>query len=216
MLRLWMSLVLLCAGPLVCGVASSAADSITPSVDKVVQWNKPLLTIVRTPGAQPPTIHSTHSFAILHAAIYDAVNAIDATHEPFIVRIEHVSPSASQQAAAAAAAHEVLLTLYPTFQTTLDAQFEQSLAQIPDGTAKASGIDVGKAVAQATLIMRSDDGSAATPVPYIFGTAAGDYQSTPPNFPKQPAFTHWPQVETFVLKRARQFRPGPPPTGTIA
>jgi hypothetical protein len=189
---------------------------MSSSVDEVVQWNKTLLTIVRTPGAQPATIHPTRSFAILHAAIYDAVNAIDATHEPYLVRIEHVSPRGSQEAAAAAAAHEVLLALYPTFQTTLDAQFEQSLAQIPDGTAKTIGTDVGKAVAQATLIMRSDDGSAATPVPYVFGTAAGDYQSTPPNFPKQPAFTHWPQVETFVLERARQFRPGPPPALTSA
>jgi hypothetical protein len=212
MLRLWMSLSLLCAGQLVYGVAWSAADSATGTV--VIQWNKTLLTIVRTPGAQPATVHSTRSFAILHAAIYDAVNAIDATHEPFLVRVEHVSPRASQEAAASAAAHAVLLSLYPTFQTVLDAQFEQSLAQIPDGKDKTIGIDVGKAVAQATLIMRSDDGSAAPPVPYVFGTAAGDYQSTPPNFPKQPAFTHWPQVETFVLERARQFRPGPPPALT--
>jgi hypothetical protein len=216
MLRLWMSFALLSAGPLVCGVALSAADSISSSVDEVAQWNKTLLTIVRTPGAQPATVHPTRSFAILHAAIYDAVNAIDATHEPYLVRIELVSPRASQEAAAAAAAHEVLLALYPTFQTTLDAQLEQSLARIPDGTDKTIGTDVGKAVAQATLIMRSDDGSAATPAPYVFGTAPSDYQSTPPNFPKQPAFTQWPQVETFVLERARQFRPGPPPPLTSA
>src|ERR1700730_9404298 len=214
MLRLWMSFALLSAGPLVCGVALSAADSISSSVDEVVQWNKTLLTIVRTPGAQPATVHPTRSFAFLHAAIYDAGNAIDATHEPFLVRIEHVSPRASQQAAAAAAAHEVLLALYPTFQPALDAQFEQSLARIPDGTDKTIGIDVGKAVAQATLIMRADDGSAATPAPYVFGTAPGDYQSTPPNLPKQPAFLQWPRVETFAMERADQFRPGPPPALT--
>jgi hypothetical protein len=196
------------------GVAWSAADSATDTV--VIQWNKTLLAIVRTPGAQPATVHSTRSFAILHAAIYDAVNAIDATREPFLVRVEHVSPHASQEAAASSAAHAVLLSLYPTFQTMLDAQFEQSLARIPDGKDKAIGIDVGNAVAQATLIMRSDDGSAAPPVPYVFGTAAGDYQSTPPNFPKQPVFTHWPQVETFVLERASQFRPGAPPALTSA
>jgi membrane-associated phospholipid phosphatase len=211
MLRLSISLVLLCAGPLMCGPAWSTTDSVSDPVDEVIQWNKILLTIVRTPGAQPATIHSTHSFAILHAAIYDAVNAIDATHEPFLVRIEHVPLHASQQAAASAAAHEVLLALYPTFQTMLDAQFEQSLARVPDGKDKTIGTDVGKAVAQATLIMRTDDGSAAMPVPYIFGTAAGNYQSTPPNFPKQPVFTHWPRVETFALERASQFRPGPPP-----
>lgn len=216
MLRLCMSLALLCAGPLMFGFAWSATDSSSTSVDEVVQWNKTLLTIVRTPGAQPATVHATHSFAILHAAIYDAVNAIDATHEPFLVRVEHVSPQASQEAAASSAAHEVLLALYPTFQTQLDAQLEQSLAQIPDGKDKTVGIDVGKAVARATLIMRMDDGSAATPIPYVFGTAPGDYQSTPPNFPKQPVFTQWPGVEPFVLERANQFRPGLPPALTSA
>src|SRR5258705_1967494 len=152
----------------------------------------------------------------MHAAIYDAVNSIDATHESYLVRIERVSPRASQEAAVAAAAHETLVTLYPAFQTELDQQFEQSLAQIPDGADKTAGIDVGTGVALATLALRSDDGSAATPIPYIFGDAPGDYQSTPPNFPKQPVFTHWSRVTPFALESARQFRPGPPPALTSA
>jgi len=214
MLRLWMSLSLLCALQLLAGVAVSATDFMTSSADEVVQWNKTLLTILRTPGAQPATVHPTRSFAILHAAIYDAVNSINTTHEPYLVRVDHVSPHASQEAAAAAAAHEVLLALYPTFQTLLDAQLEQSLARIPDGTDKTRGTDLGRAIAQATLILRSDDGSATAPVPYVFGTAPGNYQSTPPNFPKQPVFTHWPHVIPFALRQARQFRPGPPPALT--
>jgi len=209
-----MSLSLLCALQLLAGVAVSAADFMTSSADEVVQWNKTLLTILRTPGAQPATVHPTRSFAILHAAIYDAVNSINTTHEPYLVRVDHVSPHASQEAAAAAAAHEVLLALYPTFQTLLDAQLEQSLARIPDGTDKTRGTDLGRAIAQATLILRSDDGSATAPVPYVFGTAPGNYQSTPPNFPKQPVFTHWPHVIPFALRQARQFRPGPPPALT--
>ena len=214
MLRLWMSLSLLCALQLLAGVAVSATDFMTSSADEVVQWNKTLLTILRTPGAQPATVHPTRSFAILHAAIYDAVNSINTTHEPYLVRVDHVSPHASQEAAAAAAAHEVLLALYPTFQTLLDAQLEQSLARIPDGTDKTRGTDLGRAIAQATLILRSDDGSATAPVPYVFGTAPGNYQSTPPNFPKQPVFTHWPHVIPFALRQAKQFRPGPPPALT--
>jgi hypothetical protein len=210
MLRFWTSLALMCATPLVYS-ASSYADSAVGSVDEVIQWNKTLLTIVRTPGAQPATVHPTHSFAIMHAAVYDAVNAIDSTHKPYLVRVEHVSPHASQEAAAAAAAHETLITLYPTFQTTLDQQYDQSLAQIPEGADKTIGIDVGKAVALAILALRSDDGSAAAPIPYVFGNDAGDYQSTPPNFPKQPAFTHWSRVTPFALERASQFRPGAPP-----
>jgi len=214
MLRFCISLALLCATPLAYGSAS-APDS-AGSADEVIQWNKTLLAIVRTPGAQPATVHSTRNFAIMHAAIYDAVNAIDATHKPYLVRIGHVSPRASQEAAVAAAAHQTLITLYPTFQTTLDQQFEQSLLQIPDGADKTTGIDVGRAVALATLALRSNDGSAATPIPFVFGNAPGDYQSTPPNFPKQPVFTHWPRVTPFALERAKQFRPGPPPALTSA
>src|SRR5580765_2126355 len=177
----------------------------------VVDWNRNLLVIVRTHGAQPATIHPTRSFAMMHAAIYDAVNAIDQTHEPYAVGVPHASRSASQEAAAAAAAHEVLVQLYPAFQPTLDTELQQSLSQIADGTPKTEGISVGQAVGDLILALRSNDGSSAQPIPYVFGNAPGDYQSTPPNFPPQPQFTHWSNVTPFALEHANQFRPGPPP-----
>jgi PAP2 superfamily len=189
----------------------SQGDSSSQSVNPVLQWNRALLVIVRTPGAQPATIHPTRSFAIMHAAIYDAVNAIDKTHKSYFVNLRGVSQSASQDAAAAAAAHEVLVGLYPQFQAMLDAQLQQSLAQIPDGAHKADGIILGQIAADGILALRSNDGSNAPPIPYVFGSAPGDYQSTPPNFPQQPQFTHWSHVTPFALERADQFRPGPPP-----
>jgi hypothetical protein len=182
-------------------------------VNQVVQWNKTLLTIVRTPGAQPATIHPTRSFAIMHAAIYDAVNAIEGSHTPYLIQPTGVSPTASQDAAASAAAHEVLVTLYPSFQLTLDMQFMQSLAQISTGD-KAAGVIIGQAVADSILALRSNDGSNAQPLLFVFGNAPGDYQSTPPNFPPQPQFTHWSRVTPFALQQANQFRPGPPPALT--
>ena len=191
-----------------------ARDSSAQSVNPVLQWNKALLVIVRTPGAQPATIHPTRSFAIMHAAIYDAVNAIDRTHKPYLVRLSAVPRSASQDAAAAAAAHDVLVALYPNFQAMLDAQLEQSLAPIPEGADKAEGVSVGQTVAAQVLALRKHDGSDAAPIPYVFGGAPGDYQSTPPNFPKQPQFTHWSHVTPFALERANQFRPGGPPALT--
>ena len=191
-----------------------AVDSTARPANPVVEWNRALLVIVRTPKAQPATIHPTRSFAIMHAAIYDAVNAIDRTHNPYLVRIARVSRFASQDAAADAAAHAVLIALYPSFQATLDAQLQQLLAQVPDGADKAEGISIGETVAERILALRSNDGSANAPIPFIFGTAAGDYQSTPPNFPKQPQFTHWSHVTPFALERANQFRPGPPPALT--
>jgi hypothetical protein len=192
----------------------SSQDFSSQQVNAVIQWNRALLAIVRTVGAQPATVHPTGSFAIMHAAIYDAVNTIDRKHRPYLVRLSGVPRDASQEAAAAAAAHEVLVALYPTFRTTLDTQLQQSLAQIPDGDGKADGVLIGQSVADRILAARSNDGSNAKPIHYVFGTAPGDYQPTPPNFPPQPQFTHWSHVTPFALERANQFRPGPPPALT--
>src|ERR1700722_20527386 len=130
------------------------------SVNQVVQWNKNLLVIVRTPGAQPATIHPTRSFAIMHAAIYDAVNSIDGRHTPYLIQLPGVSPLASQEAAAAAAAHEVLSILYPSLQAMLDMQLQQSMAQISRGD-KTAGVSIGQTVADRILALRSNDGSNA-------------------------------------------------------
>src|SRR5437899_6331822 len=139
---------LLLAGTTVAVLAAAslapATAQVTKPVSQVVQWNRMRLVIVRTPGAQPATIHPTHSFAIMHGAIYDAVNAIDGTHKPYLVRLS-ASHFASQEAAAAAAAHEVLIKLYPNFRATLDAQLRQALAQLPNA-GKADGISIGNTV----------------------------------------------------------------------
>src|SRR5439155_11504195 len=190
--------------------APAAASSVNP----VVQWNRTLLEIVRTPGMQPVTVHPTRSFAILHAAIYDAVNAIDRTRTPYLVQVRRAPRATSQDAAAAAAAHDVLVALYPSLRARLDEQLQQSLAQVPDGAHKTAGVRIGQTVADRILALRSSDRADVQPIPYVFGAAPGDYQSTPPNFPAQPQFTHWSRVAPFTLERASQFRPGPPPALT--
>ena len=142
------------------------------------------------------------------------VNAVDQTHKPYAVRVSGVSPRASELAAADAVAHDVLVALYPGFTSTLDTELQQSLTLVPDGADKTDGIRIGQAVGDAILALRNQDGANAPPVPYVFGTAPGDYQSTPPNFSRQPQFTHWPNVTPFALRRANQFRPGAPPALT--
>jgi len=192
------------------GTAQSSGKAVNP----VIQWIRNLLSVVRIPGEQPATVHATRNFAIMHAAIYDAVNAIDGTHEPYLVHLKGVPPSTSQEAATDSAAHEILVALYPTLKQKLDAAFQMSLVPIPDGDDKAMGILVGQIVADQVLAVRSNDGANAQPIPYIFGTDPGNYQSTPPNFPTQPQFTHWSRVTPFALDGASQFRPGPPPALT--
>src|SRR5258708_6611318 len=198
------------AGATIAPSAEPSVVSSAPSVNPVIEWNRTLLAILRTAGAQPPTIHSTRSFAILHASIFDAVNNIDGTYSPYLVRLSNVSRLASQPAAAGQAAHDVLVALYPTFQTTLDAELQQDLAQIPEGEDKRDGVTVGQTVAGQILAFRSADGANLTPPPFIPGHEPGDYQFTPPNF--APAdFTQWPQVTPFALARADEFRPEAPP-----
>jgi len=178
----------------------------------VIDWNQVLLSIVNTPGAQPPNIQPTRNFAILHAAIYDAVNAIDRTHEPYLISVR-ASRSASETAAADAAAHMALVGLYPQQQSILDFDYAAELAQVPDSPAKDKGIRLGEQVAGELLAIRASDGSNVPAPPFVAGTNPGDYRPTPPNFPA-PVFNTWGQVTPFVLDRGDQFRPAPPPALT--
>ena len=183
------------------------------SVNPVIEWNRTLLVIVRTPGAQPATVHSTRSFAILHAAIFDTVNNIVGRFSPYLVRLPDVSPQTSQEAAADQAAHDVLVALYPAFQASLDGELQQDLTQIPDGKPKNDGIAVGQTVAAQILAFRANDGSSVTPPPFNSKKVPGFYRPTPPDF--SPAdFTQWGDVTPFAIVNAVEFLPDPPPTLT--
>ena len=178
----------------------------------VIDWNQVLLSIVNTAGAQPANVQPTRNFAILHAAIYDAVNSIDRAHQPYLISVR-APRGASETAAADSAAHAALIGLYPAQQTSIDADYAAELAKVAGGPAKDKGIRLGEQVAGDLLAIRANDGSNATPPPFIPGTDAGDYRPTPPNFPT-PVFTTWGQVTPFVLDRGDQFRPAPPPALT--
>src|SRR5882724_9311811 len=218
MFRIVTSCSLICSFLQVASLANAATDeqqNPAQHVNAVIEWNRTLLAIIHTPGAQPSSIHSTRNFAIVHAAIYDAVNNIEPKFSPYLVRLPDVPRSASKIAAADEAAHDVLVFLYPAFQASLDTKLEQDFALLPDNQRKAQGIAVGQAVAGQLLAARSADGANVTPPPYIPGTQPGDYQLTPPNF--APAdFTQWRQVTPFALQQPDEFRPGPPPVLTSA
>ena len=120
--------------------------------------------------------------AIVHAAMYDAANAIDKRHR--IYKVDPVAPShgASMDAAVAAAAYNTLKGLFPSQSATFDSTYGTSLAAIPDGLAKARGIAVGSEVATSMLELRANDGRGVV-VPYAFGSGPGVYQQTPPPYP---------------------------------
>jgi membrane-associated phospholipid phosphatase len=188
--------------------AAAAAVAGSSSGVIVVDWNKELVKIVNTPGAQPATIHPTRSFAILHVAIYDAVVSITGRGEPYLFSLNAPS-GARPDVAAAEAGHDVLLALYPSWKVGLDQQLSDELATIPASTAKLQGIAVGHLAAAFALASRANDGSNVTPPTIPAGTQPGQYRPAPPAF-TPPVFTQWPGVTPFVLSSADQFRPAPP------
>ena len=190
----------------------NAANGSSASGAIVIAWNKELLHIVLTPGAQPATVHPTRSFAILHAGIYDAVVSITRDAPPYLYSVNAPS-TARPDAAAAEAGHDTLVALYPKWKAALDQQLASELAAIPNGVGKQQGSQVGQAVAARLLAIRATDGSTATPPPFVPGNQPGNYQLTPPKF-AAPVFTNWSNVTPFVLNNAAQFRPGPPPAVT--
>jgi hypothetical protein len=191
--------------------AASAGSSAAP----VVGWNRTLLQIVRTPGAQPAALHPTRSFAIVHAAIYDAVDSITRSDRPYLFSVE-APEGASAEAAAAQAGHDALLALYPGMRSLIDGELATLLAAVPEGPARRAGVRVGTLSARFLIAARDGDvaGVGLGP-PFVPGANPGDYRPTPPNFPK-PVFTDWATVPPFGLNAARQFRPAPPPALTSA
>ena len=187
----------------------TAASHSTGSGAVVIEWNRELLSIVRTPGAQPATVHPTRSFAILHAAIYDAIVAITRDAPPYLVTTA-APAGARPDAAAAVAGRDVLAALYPSFTSTINRELDRQLAVIPNGTAKSAGIRVGHAVARQLLAARSDDGSSAMSAAATLEDGPGVFAPTPPSF-APPVFTTWSRVTPFALTSGSQFRPAAPP-----
>ena len=110
--------------------------AIPASADVVTDWNNAALDAIRVDRTAPPI--ASRSLAIVHVAIYDAVNGIARTHEPYLVP-SAVSSSASRVASASAAAHQTLVSLFPNHTSTFDALHAAILAGIPNGPQKTNG-----------------------------------------------------------------------------
>ncbi|MGI8672397.1 MAG: vanadium-dependent haloperoxidase, partial [Luteitalea sp.] len=140
------------------------------------------------PGALPPPIFFPRPYAILHVAIFDALNSVETRYMPYHVRV-NAAPGASPEAAVAQAAHDVLVAMMPTQQAAFDTALAETLAPLSPGAA-ADGAAVGAAVAREILELRRNDGWNRTPPPYLLPNLPGYWQPTPPNNPTA-AFTHY-------------------------
>jgi hypothetical protein len=154
-------------------------------------------------------------YAYVDVAMYDAVASIDRRYEPFAVNV-HAPRGASEDAAAAKAAHDVLVHYLPSLSATLDGALATSLALIPDGPSKTAGIQVGQSVAASWLALRSGDGLEA-PIVYTPGHGPGIWEpvptfpAPPPNTPPAPVGVWLTQFKPFALESAGQFLDHVPP-----
>lgn len=177
--------------------------------DVIITWNAVALNLAAETEAFPPAV--ARSLAIMHTAMYDAVNAIDQSYMPYLVEVDSLdAPWASKEAAAAAAAHRVLVNLYPQQAVQFDQQLSQSLAAIPDGLAEDKGVVLGQFVADQILATRSEDGSSNSQSGYVPGDKPGEWRPTFPNyFPA--GFPNWGTVTPFVIPSVLDYRTDGPP-----
>src|SRR5262245_61928395 len=179
-------------------------DRCLLSADVVLEWNQILLDTLKADRLLP--LYFSREAAIVHGAVFDAVNAIDRSYTPLFADV-HASRGAALEAAAAQAAHDTLVALSPSHKEALDATLAADLAGIPPGRAKL-GVAAGQAVAQQILAWRSTDGSADT-VDYTLVDEPGHWQPTPPLF-ADPVAPQWGQVVPFSIPSGSEFSPPPP------
>ncbi len=205
--------VLFCALTNVWAQKSDAPDALPPGEDVVLQWNRVLAQTIATPGTHPATIRTHRSYAMLHLAMFDAVNSIDGSYQPYLSQILS-NGRASVNAAAAYAAHDVLVGLYPSRAAIYATELSNSLVGIP-AMQLVRGRAVGQTVAKRMLLHRANDGWTVTPPAYVLPPTPGNWQPTPPANAAA-VFTHYPAVLPFAMAQGNQYLPAPPPALTSA
>lgn len=181
--------------------------SLLPAyVDPVLDWNARALAAIRLQESSSP--EAARALAMVHAAIYDSVNAITGEREPVHARVNvDTSMPVSVDAAVTSAAHRVLTHLYPDQAALFDHALFACYDCILNEDSRKAGIRVGREVADKIIAWRANDG-ATQRVAYHPGSAVGVWQ--PDRF-KRAADSQWPQVTPFVIKDTDQFAPNAPP-----
>ncbi|HWC26975.1 MAG TPA: vanadium-dependent haloperoxidase [Solirubrobacteraceae bacterium] len=177
--------------------------------DAVTYWNDVLLDVIRAEGGPPGPI--SRGGAMMHGAIYDAVNSIVPTHEPYLVSVP-AAHGASIEAAVAYAAHDALAAAFPSTTVDLADALAAALAGVVPQSSVSAGKAVGRTCAAAMIDHRRDDG-ADDQTHYVPGSKPGDWRPTRPG--AGAATPHWPKVKPFCMSSGTQFRP-PRPGGFLS
>jgi hypothetical protein len=187
--------------------SSASANGQSESAAVVIEWNQ--LAQLHIGG---PPFSQTRQYAMVHIAIADAVVAVEGRYEPFSIGAK-APHGASAKAAAAQAAHDVLVSFFPAGSAPIaafDAKLAADLASIPPGR-RWGGVQVGKNVAAWLIAARKNDGFADAnpqPPPFLKSTLPGIWQETASG-PAQ--FSKLGDVEPFGVLTPTQFLPAPQP-----
>jgi PAP2 superfamily len=193
------------------------------ALERVRHWNEVAIDtsgVDHTPvegrvfGEQLGPGRASRAMAIVHTAIFDAMNAIAGGFQGY-TGLRAAPPGTSVEAAIALAAHDTLVALFPALQDDLDEVLAADLGAIPEGRAKTLGIELGQAAAAAMLAHRENDGSdhpePRIGIDWIPGNGPGQWRQDPISKHPLALGAHWGEVEPFVLQSSDQFRVPPPP-----
>jgi hypothetical protein len=168
-------------------------------------------------GEQLGPARTSRAFAIIHIAIFEAVNAIAGGYQSY-VGLDCASPDTSMEAAVAQAAHDTLAAMFPSQTPRFDDLLAEDLSALPDDAAKANGIDVGQRAGAAILALRAGDGS-DRPEPrigidFMTSNKPGRWRQDPISQSPLALGAYWGDVRPFVLSTASQLRVSRPPALT--
>ena len=186
---------------LACLVLLSGLTAGSVQADVVTDWNSVALDAVIAAREAQPT--QARSVTMVHVAMFEAINAIEQRYKPYVMKVSP-SPGASREAAAAAAAHAILMKLYPGQSASFHKALTSSLSQIADGEAKRSGVSLGERVAQEIYNTRAAE-MANSPNTYRPRTAPGVYVPT-----TLPVATEAAMFKPWLMQEPAQFRPEAP------
>jgi len=192
---------------LLLAVMALSTAATTTRADVILDWNNTLLESIRTAATNPPM--ASRHMAMVHTAIYDAINSIDNTHRAYHLNIS-VPGTTSREAAAAQAARDVLAAIYPAHVATFDTVLTTHLNAIPNSLDKTVGISLGRSVALSMITLRSRDHS----TDIVLYSPSGLIGRWSPTLPTNAAalLPNWPFVTPWAMTSGSQFRNqvGPP------
>jgi hypothetical protein len=181
-----------------------AVTAGTARADIVIDWNLTTIEVMKAAKVRLGSAPGLRTLAMVHVAMSDAINSVESRYTRYVATVPAM-PGASAEVAAAAAARQILVGLYPNQKAMVDEAYAASAKAIPDGPPKNQGVALGEQVAAAVQADRAADGT-NLPDTYRPMTSPGVWVPATP-----PLFEQYARAKPWVLKSADQFRPGPPP-----